>query len=263
MRSVLEDLVPHPLEARLAAAWMVLGVQLLGPHVAESQKLESLPIVERSIAFHGGDVYLHSEVDLTLSSRSGSFELETSRDGGLFDYTVTRETEDGVTRYRHTNDSIEKWVDGIAQELTSEEDRRRARDYVSARVYFPFLPFRLADPGVYKEDLGLEEWQGRTLRRVRVSFEAGASTRSGDQYLYWFDPESGRLEQFAYSFDGGLRFRPMENYRRVEGILLADSRNYAVSGEKMSVDAITPEYVAQEMELLSTVRLENIRVRPR
>ena len=57
-----------------------------------------------------------------------------------------------------------------------------------------------------------------------MTFAAGSSTDAEDEYLYWFDPETARLEQFAYSFQGrpgGLRFRRLDNYRRVGGILCA------------------------------------------
>ena len=38
-----------------------------------------------------------------------------------------------------------------------------------------FLPYRLNDPGVYKQDLGLERWGDRELHKVKVTFEPGSS----------------------------------------------------------------------------------------
>jgi hypothetical protein len=222
---------------------------------------ETLPIVERAIEFHGGETFRASEVALRITSKSGSFEIVARHDGDLFVHRVTSERDEERVVYRQTNDSIEVSRDGEVVLLETEQDRQRARDFVSARVYFAFLPFRLTDPSVMQEDEGLERWGDRELHRVKVTFEPGSSTNADDAYLYWFDPESGRLEQFAYSFSGGVRFRTLENYRRVGGILFADQKNYAVDVGALGIDRIDPAWVESEMELLSIVRFEEIDVR--
>jgi hypothetical protein len=96
-----------------------------------------------------------------------------------------------------------------------------------------------------------------------VRFAEGSSTDADDEYTYWFDPESGRLEQFAYSYSGnpdGLRFRKLHNYREVGGLLFFDQENLGAEGEGLSVGAITPEFVADRLRVVSEVRLEGIRV---
>jgi hypothetical protein len=49
----------------------------------------------------------------------------------------------------------------------------------------------------------------------------------------------------------------------VGGITFSDQENYAIDGERIPVDTLTPDYIDQNMKLLSTVELENIRVEPR
>ena len=49
---------------------------------------------------------------------------------------------------------------------------------------------------------------------------------------------------------------------RVGGLLFSTQENYAVDGSRVPVDTLNPEYVAEEMELLSTVVLSNIEVTP-
>ena len=132
-----------------------------------------------------------------------------------------------------------------------------------ARIYFPFLPHRLDDPGVRQHDLGLETWDGKSLHKVKVTFESGSSTDADDEYLYWLDPDTGRVERFAYSYHtggGGLRFRRAIDHRRVGGILFFDQENYGAEGAGLSVEDITPGFVEERMRLVSTVRLRNIRV---
>ncbi len=254
---------PSPPRPGLALALAGLALALLPGPGRAAEKVSRLPIVDRAIAHHGGERYSRTETALTLSSRSGSFDLVVRRHGGAYDYTVRRRGEGGEQVVRVTNDRVERWRDGQAVPVP-EEEAQRWRDFAFARVYFPFLPYGLNDPSVYKEDLGPEEWDGRKLHKVKVTFAPGSSTEADDQYLYWFDPETGRVELFAYSFDGnpgGLRFRRAVNHRRVGGILFFDQENLGVDQDGLTVDQITPAFVAERMQPISTVTLENIDVR--
>jgi hypothetical protein len=160
-----------------------------------------------------------------------------------------------------SNDRLQHWHNAAAVEVPPER-QTPLRDWAMARVYFSFLPYRLNDESVVKEDLGIETWSGRELHKVKITFLPGSSTDADDEFLYWFDPETGRLEQFAYSFEGspgGLRFRPLFNYRRVGGILFFDQENWGAAGDELSVELVDPDFVAS-MERISTVELKDIRV---
>lgn len=219
-----------------------------------------LPIVDRAIEFHGGDVFTASTTDLDMCSRSGCFHVTAAMNGGLFDFTVTEEAKG--RRVRLTNDSLERWQDGEPVAVAPEEEARW-RSFVFQRVYFAFLPFRLNDPGVLKEDLGVVDWNGRPLHRVEITFAAGSSAGADSHYMYWLDPETGRLEYFAYDYADGLRFQKATNYRRVGGLLFFDRENAGLNAEGLSVGAIDPTYVSDELRQISTIELRNISVRPR
>jgi len=121
----------------------------------------------------------------------------------------------------------------------------------------------LGDPGVAQRDLGLESWGGRQLHRVKITFRAGSSTDAQDEFVYWFDPDNGRMEQFAYSFEGdpgGLRFRRLFNYRRVGGMLFFDQENLGIDADGLDIDQVTPEFVDRRMRLISTVTVDDLRV---
>ena len=233
---------------------------------AESEKSLNVPIVDKAIKFHGGELFEKSETELTITSASGSFAIRARLNGDEFDYVVSGKVgRDQIDRRVHWNNSVtEQWDTDEPVEL-DDEAAQRARDFVNARVYFPYLPYRLNDGNTYKEDLGLEEWDGRMLHKVRVTFAPGTSTDAEDQYLYWFDPDTGRMEQLAYSFvvgQGGLRLRKVIEHTRVDGMLFTDQENYAINGQGMSVNQITPEFAAEQMELMSTVKLTDIKVSP-
>ena len=185
-------------------------------------------------------------------------------DGGRFEYTVSGKSGDGQLWVRWSNDALEVRRNGVAEKVAAG-DEQRFRDWAMARVYFCFLPFRLDDPSVRHRDLGVVDWDGRTLHKVKVTFDPGSSTDAGDEYMYWFDPETARLELFAYSYEengGGLRFRRAVRHRRVGGILFFDQENYGADGPGLSVDAIDAAYVRRAMRHVSTVRLEAIEVTP-
>ncbi len=240
-----------------------LACALLGLVPASAQSVTRLPVIDRAIAEHGGALYEASRTRLRLCSLSGCSDLDVRMDHGAYDYRVVGAYRDRERRVRVTNATVEHWLDGERQPVGDPEQEQSLRDWVMARVYFCFLPYRLNDPGVYKQDLGIESWKGRELHKVKVTFAAGSSSDAQDEYLFWLDPESGRVEQFAYSYergDPGLRFRRGFNYRRVGGILFFDQENLGAEGEGLTVDAITPRFVETSLRPVSTVVLRDIRV---
>jgi hypothetical protein len=244
----------------------LLALIVLNPALAattEVPKVQRLDIVDKAIAFHGGEVYIASETVLELCSKSGCYGVSTVVDGGLFEFVVTGRIRGVERKVRATNESVELWQDGAPVVVPADQEMR-LRDWAVARIYFCFLPFRLNDDSVFKQDLGLEMWEGRPLHKVKVTFSPGSSTDAEDEYMYWFDPQSGRIEQFAYSFTGdpgGLRFRRPFNYRRVGGVLFFDQENLGMEGTDLSVEDLTPEKV-ESMRQVSTVQLKTIKVQP-
>lgn len=226
-----------------------------------------LPIVERAVAFHGGDLYEASETTLTITSAGGGYDLRVRRDGGLYEIEVDGATADGTTRRALlTNDSVREWRDGEELPLAGEE-AARARRFVQARVWYPFLPYGLLGEGVRHEDQGLEVWGERTLHRVKVTFEPVPGEKPPDEYAFWLDPGTGRVEQYAYAYDldtpeAGLRFRIARDHRRAGGLLFFDVANLGVDGAPaVGVDRIDPAFAAM-LEPISDVRLSAIEVRP-
>ena len=250
--------------ARHAALWIVVASLAASAACGTSSADPDLPdIVARAIEHHGGDLYEGSKISMTITSLSGSFQIDATRDGGQFEHVVTDPPRDGRPgrRVELTNDGVQEWRGG--QELTLDaEGERRARAFADARVFFPLLPYTLKGGDIHFEDRGLETWDGRELQRMKVTFTPGTSNDADDAYTFWFDPETGRVEQFGYDFDNGLRFRKATSFQRVGGVLFSDQENYAVDGGKVPVDTLTPEYVAESMRLLSTVVISDITVEP-
>ena len=249
---------------RHAALWIVVACLAASAACGTSSADPDLPeIVARAIEHHGGDLYEGSQISMTITSLSGSFRIDATRDGGRFEHVVTDPARDGRPERRVvlTNDGVQEWRGG-AEVTLDAEDERRARAFADARVFFPLLPYTLKGGDIHFEDRGLETWEGRELQRVKVTFTPGTSNDADDAYTFWFDPETGRVEQFGYDFDNGLRFRKATSFQRVGGVLFSDQENYAVDGGKVPVDTLTPEYVAGSMRLLSTVVISDVTVEP-
>ena len=243
---------------------IVLGLAVCGTACSAGAPEPDQPdIVAQSIEFHGGDLYESSRITMTITSLSGSFRIEATRDGSEFEHVVINPAADGrpERRVQLTNDSVTEWRGGEEFPL-DEENQRRARAFVDARVFFPLLPYTLKGGDVHFEDRGLETWDGRELRRMKVTFTPGSSNDADDAYTFWFDPETGRVEQFGYDFDNGLRLRKATSFQEVGGVVFSDQENYAVDGGKVPVDTLTPEYVASSMRLLSTVVISDVTVEP-
>ena len=246
----------------LILALALTGVAGCAPEGELSFPPEMPSIVAKSIEFHGGDLYENSVMALTISSLSGSFQLEVTRQGGQFDHAVIGTIERDIERrVRVTNDAVQEWRGGDAVPL-DESDATRARAFVDARVFFPLLPYTLNGGDINYEDLGLDDWEGRELHKVQVTFTPGTSNDADDGYMFWFDPESGRMEQFGYDFGGGLRFRKGIEFERVGGVLFSTQENYAIDGDRVPVETLSPDYVAANMSLISTVVISDVTVKP-
>ncbi|MEM6454979.1 MAG: hypothetical protein AAF772_07780 [Acidobacteriota bacterium] len=288
---------------RAAAGWIAFGRVAAGlvaaglvgwaalASAARAQDADAIPrvrqldIVDRAIAHHGGDRYADSATRLELCSKSGCTTVFARVDAGRYRYAIARDrrSADGGATVREvltmTNaptDAVTRMRDGA---MAPVDDPQRVRDTIMARVYFPFLPHRLNDPSVWKQDLGVETWPtddggARRLHRVRVGFDVGSSTDADDVYHYWFDADTAELVQFAYVYDdghdadgrwrgGGLRFRRLVNARTVGGLRFADQINlgteWSTRADALAIDALSPS-VVDGLRAVSTITLDAIRV---
>lgn len=214
-------------------------------------------IVAKAMDFHGNEVFQSAVISMTITSLSGSFRIESSRENGRFEYIVTDPRSQ--RRVLLNNEMVQEWRNGTEIPL-DEEEKRRAQAFVDARVFFPLLPFTLNGGDVHFEDFGLDHWNGRDLQKVKVSFTPDSSNDADDSYMFWFDPDTGRVEQFGYDFSGGLRYRKAVEFNRVGGILFSNQENYAFDGDRVPVEMLSPEYVEGHMVLLSTVVLSEVSV---
>ena len=226
-----------------------------------AQPKAQLPIVDRAIEHHGGARCQNARVKwlLTDPSEPGPISFESTHRGGQFDLRFRVDAKMNgkpFTRQIHlTNTTVEQSDNGEELEL-EEEDRKQATKDAQYIEYFPRLPCQLNDPSVRKEDLGLERWGKQELHKVKVTFDP-----AGEEFLFWFDPKTGRMQQFGYRAPGELRFHRAVEFHQVNGILFSDQEKFVKKGKRLKVELLTEKYVKQ-MKRLGVAKLSKIEVEP-
>jgi hypothetical protein len=131
--------------------------------------------------------------------------------------------------------------------------------------YFAYLPYGLNDPAVNKKLLGETQIGDGQYYKVEVTFDKiGGGEDFEDIYIYWINKETFKPDYLAYEFNtdgGGARFRKAFNERIINGIRFVDYYNYKAS-ENISVYELEALFKLKKLELLSTIRLEDISVNP-
>lgn len=219
-------------------------------------------VVRASIERHGGRAF--DGVAIRWDFREVPFEVY--RDRGRFRYqrTVTDPRGQSIVQVMENEGT---WIEvgGTRQEVDADEVRR-IESAVNSVVYLGFLPFRLDDPAVRMADLGTSEVEGRTYRKVEVTFDQDGGGRDWrDRFVYWFRDGEWTLDYLAYweAVDPPVtRFRRAINRREVGGILVQDYENF--SADDPTVDIADYDRLLNEggLTLVSMVEFDEVRVEP-
>lgn len=222
-------------------------------------KSEAQKIVDQSIAAHGGKLFEKAKISFDFRERSYEIFKSPSR----FEYVRQFSDSTGIIKDVLNNEGFKRTVNGESVELP--EDRVKAfSNSVNSVAYFAFLPYGLNDAAVFKEYLGETNIDGKDYHLVKVTFsEDGGGEDHDDEFLYWFNKENSLIEYMAYSYHtdgGGVRFRKAIRQHEVDGLILLDYENYKPADKNTPVEDMEALYKAGELELLSEILLENVKV---
>lgn len=216
-------------------------------------------IVDNSIEVSGGKNYLNSNVDFDFRDIHYSSKLE---DGHKVLQRVIK-NDTAVIVDRKANTGFERFVNDSLIILADTTANKYANS-VNSVHYFAYLPFGLNDGAVKKELLGKVAIKDRTYYKVKVTFsEEGGGDDFDDVYVYWFNTETFKPDYLAYEFHvngGGQRFREAYNERYIGDIRFVDYKNYKPKVENTSIFKIDSLYINDQLELLSNIALENVKV---
>lgn len=218
-------------------------------------------VVDKAINGIGGDQFKNSVIAFDFRDR----HYIATRDRWKFQYEriwndSLRTIKDVLSNtgfQRFVNDSLVTVPDSMAVKYTSS---------VNAVHYFSILPYGLNDKAVNKHFLGETEIKGKTYYKIKITFkEDGGGEDYDDVFVYWINTKTYEVDYLSYSYfeahnDVGLRFREAYNRRNVNGLSFVDYNNFKPKDENANVTNLDSLYVANKLELVSKIELENITV---
>lgn len=237
----------------------LLFISLLICSACSQVDKEAQRIVDAAIVAHGGKRFENAQISFDFRKRY----YEVFKSPNQFEYVREFTDSTGFVRDVLNNEGFIRTVNG--GEVDLPEDRVSAfSNSVNSVAYFAFLPYGLNDAAVIKEYLGETDIEGKSYYRVKVTFRPeGGGEDYDDEFLYWFDKDTYHLDYMAYSYHtdgGGVRFRKAIRKHEVNGLVLLDYANYKPKEKNTAVDEMEGLFKAGELELLSEILLENVKV---
>jgi hypothetical protein len=95
--------------------------------------------------------------------------------------------------------------------------------------------------------------------------QEGGGEHYEDEFLYWFGKDDFLMDYMAYSYHtdgGGVRMREVSTKSVVGGILFQNYLNLKPVSDKTSLEEMQDLYTSGQLEKLSDIDLENIKVTP-
>ncbi|PZX55677.1 DUF6503 family protein [Algoriphagus chordae] len=225
-------------------------------------RTEAEKIVDKAIEVYGGDIYSNSKVEFDF--RDIHYTIFKTED--RFEYVREFSDSTGNVKDLLNNDGFVRTVNGAKIDTLSEEWIGKYSRSVNSVAYFAYLPYGLNDPSVFKTSLGETEIDGEKYDLIKVTFaEEGGGEDYDDEFLYWIGAEDSLIDYMAYSYHtdgGGVRMREVSTVQEVGGIRFQNYLNLKPADESVSVEKMQELYEAGELELLSEINLENIKVQP-
>ncbi len=227
-----------------------------------NSRTEAEKIVDSAIEAHGGNAFAGSKIEFDF--RDIHYTIFKTPD--RFEYIREFSDSTGNVKDLLNNDGFVRSVNGTKIDTLSEEWIGKYSRSVNSVAYFAFLPYGLNDPSVFKKSLGVTEINGEKYNLIKVTFaEEGGGEDFDDEFLYWIGTEDSMVDFIAYSYHtdgGGVRMREVSAVQEVGGIRFQNYLNLKPHNESVPVEKMQDLYEAGELELLSEINLENIKVEP-
>lgn len=218
-------------------------------------------IIQEAVKKHGGANYKEAAVNFRFRDK----QYRTVIDEGRYRYTRQYKDSGGVQIQEVlTNDSVYRKVNGERAELDGET-RQGIKGSLNAINYFFLLPYHLTDQQVSPTYIDSVQIEGEPYHKIRVTFDqAEQSNAHEDIYLYWFHTDHYTMDYLAYRFfvnGGGIRFRVANNVREKGGIRFQDYLNLAPKSDGADFMKIDSLYKEGELEKVSEINKDSIRVK--
>lgn len=217
-------------------------------------------LLNKAIAAHGSDKLNKSKISFDFRDHHYDFQL----DNGHFVYQRSiSDTLGNTTLDVLTNEGFERKVN---DEVVIAPDSMVAKysSSINSVAYFLLLPKSLQDPAVVLEKKEDVEVKNSVYQVLKVSFkQEGGGEDFQDEFRYWVNSKTGLIDYLAYNYQtdgGGIRFREAFNVRNVNGVVIADYRNYGFENLDYSLDDLPKLFVENKIPLLSSIENKNVEI---
>ncbi|WP_298901589.1 DUF6503 family protein [uncultured Psychroserpens sp.] len=169
----------------------------------------------------------HGGVDAWNNMNTLSFTMERPNGKEVTTTNLkTRAERIDTPTYTAGYDGDVLWV----SEKDGNEYKGNAKFYKGLMMYFYAMPFIVSDNGIIYEEATPLEFEGKTYPGVLISYEDGVGASSDDQYVLYYDEETGQLQWLGYTVTFGkdekstdFHFIRYNNWQTVNGLVLPKS----------------------------------------
>ncbi len=219
-------------------------------------------IVDDSIAAHGGATFSQSLIEFDFRK----IHYTIFKTDSEFEYIREFTDSTGQVKDVLNNSGFVRTVNGAKIDTLTEERIGAFSRSVNSVAYFAFLPYGLNDSSTIKEYLGEAELNDEKYDLIKVTFKKeGGGEDFDDQFLYWIGKDDHIIDFIAYSYHtdgGGVRMREVSDVIEVGGIRFQNYLNLKPEDKDTPVEKMQDLYLSGDLELLSEINLENIKVLP-
>ena len=172
----------------------------------------------------------HGGIDHWNKMRTLSFSMEKANGKEVTTTNLkTRAERIETSAYAIGSDGIRLWV----HEKDGNEYKGNAKFYKGLMMYFYAMPFIVGDDGVIYEDSKPLVFEGKTYPGILISYEAEIGASPNDQYIIYYDEETGQMQWLGYTVTFGndgkskdFHFIRYDNWQTINSLVLPKSLDW-------------------------------------
>ncbi len=151
----------------------------------------------------------------------------------------TRAERIDTPTYDMGSDGTSLWVN----EKDGNEYKGNAKFYKGLMMYFYAMPFIVGDDGIIYEDAAPLVFEGKSYPGILISYDTGIGASPDDQYILYFDAETGQMQWLGYTVTFGkdgkskdFHFIRYNNWQTTSGLVLPKSMDWYTYENNLPID---------------------------